>query len=277
MGEAYTQHLTDWREAGGKLFAVFDAVGPSSKSGSWGIKEYQNQLSPPKHSAVQQFIANNCWWEGCGGVDVISYTLPDNQWSQIGLPRKLPADTNTVATVFGDDLDGLTYNTDWAVYSYDTASGGYVNPGLAGELQQGVGYWIIQKSGEKATLSLPSGSTKTPVTTPPQCLSENGCFEIPLVTKNGVTGWNMLSHVFESEVMLNQLRVVTKSGAICANGCTLDEAESAGIVHNQFWRYDGTDYQLLGGTDAIKPWYGLWVPVLKGGVDLGLKLQISAP
>ena len=278
MGEAYTQHLTDWREAGGKLFAVFDAVGPSSKSGSWGIKEYQNQLSPPKHTAVQQFMTSTeCWWEGCAEGGIVSYALPDNQWRQIGLPRKLPADKNTVATVFGDDLEGLAYNTDWAVYSYDTVNGGYVNPGLTGELQQGVGYWIIQESGAKATLSLPSGSTVTPVTTKPQCPSKNGCFEIPLVAKNGAIGWNMLSHTFESEVALNQLRVVTKTNTACAAGCTLEEAKTAGIVHNQFWRYDGASYQELGGNDMIKPWYGLWVPTLMGAVDLEPKLQIPTP
>ena len=280
MGTAYTQHLNDWKQVGGKLFAVFDAVGPSSQSGSWGIKEYQNQSSSPKHTAVQQFITDeNCWWPGCDEGGVISYTLPDNQWQQIGLPRKLPADKNTVETVFGDDLEGLVYNTDWAVYAYDTANGGYVNPGLTGELQQGVGYWIIQKSGVNATLSLPFRSTATPVTTPTQCPSENGCFEIPLITKEGATGWNMLSHAFESEVTLDQLRIVTKSGSTCADadGCTLEEAKEAEIVHNQFWRYDGTGYQRLGGSDLIKPWYGLWIPTLGAAFDSEPILLIPAP
>ena len=279
MGTAYTRHLNDWKDVGGKLFAVFDAVGPSSQSGSWGIKEYQNQSSPPKHSAVQSFMTNNpCWWAGCD-EGVVSYTLPDNQWQQIGLPRALPDGQNTVAKVFGDDLGIPGYNTKWAVYFYDTADGGYVNPGLDGMLQQGVGYWIIQKSGEDATLSLPSGSTTTPEVISTQCPSENGCFEIPLITKDGATGWNMLGHVFESEVRLDQLRVVTKSDSTCAgaDGCTLEEAKTAGIVHDQFWRYDGTGYQPLGGSDLIKPWYGLWVATLDSAYNLEPKLLIPAP
>jgi len=278
MGDAYARHLNDWKQVGGKLFAVFDAVGPSSQSGSWGVKEYQNQSSPPKHTAVQQFMTNTeCWWEGCAEGGVISYTLPNNQWQQIGLPRALPDGQNTVAKVFGDDLGIPGYNTSWAVYSYDTANGSYVNPGLDGVLQQGVGYWIIQKSGMNATLSLPFRSTVTPVTTSTQCPSENGCFEIPLITKEGATGWNMLSHVFESDVTPNNMRVVTIAGSTCAGGCTLEEAKTAGIVHNQFWHYDGVSYQKLEGSDLIKPWNGLWVATLDQAAGTMPKLLISVP
>jgi hypothetical protein len=87
----------------------------------------------------------------------------------------------------------------------------------------------------------------------------------------------MLSHTFESEVALERLRVVTKSGSTCANGCTLEDAEIAGIVHNQFWRYDGASYQELGGNDMIKPWYGLWAATLENASNLEPKLIIPAP
>jgi hypothetical protein len=214
-----------------------------------------------------------------GNEGAISYTLPNNQWQQVGLPRALPSKENTVAAVFGDDLNGLTYNTHWVVYFYDTAKGNYVNPGLDGELQQGVGYWIIQKSGGAATLSLPSGSTATSSTTSTQCPSNKKCFEIPLITKNGDTGWNMLSHVFELGVTLNQLRVITNAGSACASGCTLEAAKIAGIVHDQFWYYDGASYQELGSNDQIKPWHGFWAATLNRtpSLDLEPKLLIPKP
>jgi hypothetical protein len=86
----------------------------------------------------------------------------------------------------------------------------------------------------------------------------------------------MLSHTFESEVALERLRVVTKSGSTCANGCTLEDAEIAGIVHNQFWRYDETGYQQLGGSDLIRPWDGLWAATLDNAPNLEPKLLIPA-
>lgn len=278
MGAAYRQHLDDWRQAGGTLLALFDAVGPSSQSGSWGVKEYQNQLNPPKQAAVQQFINDNpCWWPECDGGGVVSYVLEDKQWRQLGLPRALPTGENTVDKVFGDDLGRSTYNSDWVVYYYDSANGGYVNPGLTGELQQGVGYWIMQQSGADVTLSLPSGSKVTPVKISTQCVSHKGCFEIPLVTLEGQIGWNMLAHVFESEVPLDQLRIVTSPGTFCAAGCNLETANTAGIVHDRFWSYDGTGYEQLGGADPVKPWFGFWIATLDKAYNLEPKLLIPAP
>ena len=283
MSGVYTQYLNDWRETGGKLFAVFEAVGPYSKWGSWGLKEYQNQANSPKYAAVQQFITDNpCWWDGCeGGGEVVSYPLTNNKWHLIGLPRALANGENTVADVFGDDLIGLTYNTDWAMFFYDSANGSYVNPGLTDlPLKQGVGYWIIQKSGVDVTLTLPSASLVTPMTTSPQCTSAKGCFEIPLDTQEGKTGWNLLAHVFESETTADQWRVVTKTGSVsCASvtGCTLGEAKIANIVHDQFWHFNGVSYETLEGSDLIKPWYGLWAAALNQAAGLEPKLLIPAP
>jgi len=275
MGDVYTRHLSDWSEAGGQLFAVFEAVGPYSKWGSWGVKEYQNQSNSPKYNAVQQFISDNpCWWVGCEGDDaLVSYVLPDNQWHQVGLPLALPDDENTVAAVFGDDLIGQTYNTDWVVYAYDPLSG-YNNLGLNGVLKQGVGYWFIQTSGANVTLSLPSRSRVAPIEVSPECTHAKGCFEMPLVTLAGKTGWNMTAHVFESEVAMNQLRVVTKANTVCEAGCTLSEAKAAGIVLDQFWHYNGADYGQLGPGDLIKSWYGLWMATLNQADGLEPKLLI---
>jgi hypothetical protein len=69
--------------------------------------------------------------------------LPNNQWRQISLPCN-PGKASSVSAVFGDDIVG-SYGTDWIVYRYD--SGGYVPLSELDALSQGVGYWIIQKSG----------------------------------------------------------------------------------------------------------------------------------
>ncbi len=79
MLAAYTRHLNDWKNAGGKLMAIYHSVGPSNKWGHWGIREYQNQVTPPKRQAVLNFIASNfCWWNGCSNGIGPSYPDTDS-------------------------------------------------------------------------------------------------------------------------------------------------------------------------------------------------------
>lgn len=68
MGDAFTQHLTDWRNAGGALYVVFESVGRWGAFGAFALKEYQLQplSETPKLAATLDFIDRNpCWWEGC--------------------------------------------------------------------------------------------------------------------------------------------------------------------------------------------------------------------
>lgn len=83
------------------------------------------------------------------------FNLPNKEWRQISLPRKPPANANTVEAIFGDDISGL-YGTDWVVFFFDPEAGYFINPGLNGLLKQGVGYWIYQQSGRDVLLDLPN-------------------------------------------------------------------------------------------------------------------------
>jgi len=66
MGTAYTEHLNDWKAAGGELFMHFTASSGYGKFGSWGAIEYLDQPNTPKQQALMNFItANPCWWSGC--------------------------------------------------------------------------------------------------------------------------------------------------------------------------------------------------------------------
>ncbi len=68
MYEAYMQYLAAWKEAGGKLCAMFSSHGTYSKWGSWGLKEKisQSTESSPKYRACLDFIDANpvVWSEG---------------------------------------------------------------------------------------------------------------------------------------------------------------------------------------------------------------------
>jgi len=206
--------------------------------------------------------------------NTVFYTLPHNQWHQIGLPQALPNNANTVGDVFSDDLSGV-YGTEWILFSYDSVAKRYIELTESSVLEQGKGYWIIQLSGADAELSLPTDSTATPVAALSQCPGTTGGFEITLDTVAGETSWNMLSNAFKFDVMPDQMRIATTSGSICAHGCTLEEAKEVGILHNQFWHSDGhSAYTQLEGGHLVKPWYGFWAATLDQADGLDPKLLI---
>jgi hypothetical protein len=55
MGDLYRNHLRQWQQHGGGLFANFIDVAGPSKWGSWGIRESLYQPTSPKAQAVQEF------------------------------------------------------------------------------------------------------------------------------------------------------------------------------------------------------------------------------
>ncbi|MFT4927425.1 MAG: hypothetical protein ACI8WB_003532 [Phenylobacterium sp.] len=71
MGQAFTNYFTDWKEAGGSLFMVFESTGGWGSYGAFALKEYQTQpmSETPKLAETLAFIdANDCWWADCDRV-----------------------------------------------------------------------------------------------------------------------------------------------------------------------------------------------------------------
>lgn len=66
MKDVYTAYLQAWQDEGGSLLLNFLHIGRYSKWGSWGIKEYQGEISTPKLDAVLEFNETvPCWWNDC--------------------------------------------------------------------------------------------------------------------------------------------------------------------------------------------------------------------
>ena len=210
------------------------------------------------------------------GACGVSFDLPNNQWRQISLPCD-PGANNKVSDVFAN-ISG-TYGTHWALYRYDTTTNVYVDVGIAGTLEQGVGYWIIQKSGGGITLTMPQGSTHTPTTS---CASSRGCFEIPLATKHGQNQWNMVGYPFGNYGSLSALTAVSVAtsgvdnlggyntpcskgggfGGPDGDGCTMSESEQVGITEERLWTYNGSTYAEVKGSDTLNPWTAYWLATL---------------
>jgi len=206
-----------------------------------------------------------------GGTSVAcntAYTLPPNEWHQIAMPCD-PGENNTVEAVLGDDGLGA-YGTNWRVFRYDTSSNTYDFLEATDTLKQGEGYWINQLNEVPKTLAMPVGSVSTPVTYPSGCNNDAGCFQIPLTTQNSANQWNMIGYPFETSSLLNNA-VVTGVQSCASAGCSLDEAMTKGVVHNELWTYSYDDgvkgYIKLvttvdSGNTTLNPWKGYWAATL---------------
>jgi len=65
MGAAYDKMMADWRANGGQQFNFFQATGPASSSGFWGMKLDQADDASPKWQAAVRAKSTPCTWAGC--------------------------------------------------------------------------------------------------------------------------------------------------------------------------------------------------------------------
>ena len=214
-----------------------------------------------------------------GAVEIAEgmvYQLPGNQWHQISLPSNPGNNKNKVAHIFGDDDLG-TLGTDWALFRYDTNRGEYVELQNNDQLYQGIGYWIIQRTGSSKTIEMPLDSTPTPVTSLTGCLeSASGCFEVTLEAKASDVQWHMIGYPFVTANSLDDSRVTALSS--CLEGCMLDAALNKELFHNQVWSYNGKTYDIIKGSDNLEPWRAYWSATLsEAPVNSPVKLLIPKP
>ncbi len=206
-------------------------------------------------------------------AEVPQLVLPPDQWQQISLPVNLEAN-NTVADIFADDIPGV-YDTDWVLFSYDAPNNRYLKPALTDTVSQGVGYWIIQSSGDTVHVDLPQSATDTTLSQAAQCPSVHGCFTLPLVAQAESVQWSMLGNPFGIRFTWNRSRVVTDSG-VCSDsdGCTLDEAQAQNIFQNQAWHYQNPAYETIEDNTFVQTWDGFWVVTLAGANGLNPRLLL---
>ena len=210
--------------------------------------------------------------------NIPSIPIPDNKWIQIGL-NTAPPTGNTVADIIGDDILA-SYGIDWVIYSYQTSTNTYQKLSLSDEMLPGIGYWLIQVTGNPITIDMPNESTGVNLTGHPACTSiTDGCFEIPLATNPIDVQWQMIGYPFRDSRNIDKVRVVTAGVASdCFIGCTLSEASEKGLVSDTIWHYDGAFYQQLttGGSEPFEPWDGAWIATLPAAYGRAPKLLIPA-
>jgi lysophospholipase L1-like esterase len=196
----------------------------------------------------------------------VDYSLPNKEWRLISLPAAPPAAENSVENLFGDDISGI-YGTGWTLFEYDSRANQYRRLNKTAPVKQGVGYWIIQLSGNTVTLDLPAGSHAS-------------ASSIALTSsKNQNPQWNLVGSPFLGTRSLGDFSVKVANGDICGNsGCNLDQAKDKQLAHNKVWIYSGQAYEEKGVGDMINPWEGFWLPTLpdSSGYHLSLATQLAS-
>ncbi len=197
-----------------------------------------------------------------------NYNLPNNQWRLISLPANPPTSESAVEKVFGDDVSGGVYGNDWVIYQYDSKKNSYGEPlGLGDSLEQGRGYWVIQKTGSAVTLTMPAGSREA---------SDTYALKIASVTGSNNSQWTLSGNPFSSSQTLGDFFLKTDSGICSDPVCDLEKSMTEELFHNQVWIYDGGKYVIKNAQDTLSSWDGFWAASLKNSKDLRLSLQKGA-
>ncbi|MDH4019347.1 MAG: S8 family serine peptidase, partial [Xanthomonadales bacterium] len=203
----------------------------------------------------------------CGGI----YNLPANQWRLISLPCE-PDVTDTVTTLFGDDLNPADYDSRWVMYTRNEATDQYVKLGSNDPVSQGEGIFLFSLD---AGL-LDTSGTATPLVNSADCPSPDGnCFEIPLVkpADNSSERPNMLGHPLPYPVNWANFRLRVSGDP--DSPLTPSEAEAKGFMMKETYKYSGSAYipfdDVTPGYDhgALGSFDGFWARLMTNSFNAG--------
>ena len=189
---------------------------------------------------------------------VENYELPSGEWRLISLPLD-PGASNSVNDVFGDDINA-DYGTEWLMYGFNAASKAYETKDLNGSLQHGLGYWIIQITGENVQLDMPASSVESTVS--PLTVPADG-------EKNR---WNLSGYPLSVTKKFSDLIIKTSTGTCADAGCDPNEAKLQKIFQNEVWRLsqvDAQQYEKISGETTLNPWDGFWSVTLEDANKVG--------
>jgi len=184
------------------------------------------------------------------------YLLPNNQWRMISLPSD-PGATNTVKSVFGDDVINAEYGADgkWVIFSYEAVIGGYEIVEYESPLELGKGYWIIQMTGTDVTLDMPEGSIDN--------TANNFIINLTVPQGEQTQQWNLIGNPFSVAKSLSSFSVKTGQNNCSNPSCSLDKANEKHLVQKVFWRYTGREYEKVEGQASLNAWDAAWCVALE--------------
>jgi len=188
-----------------------------------------------------------------------TFNLKNNQWEQL----VVPADTSntSVRALFADELPADQYGESWALYPYDGISNSYTAMELDDTIPNGIGFWMIQKTGKDVILDVPDDIPPFPSESSDACALST-CSSVTLPTATDRSVYSMLGSGLASNVLTSQLRVRTEQQeSLCLNGCDLEAATGHGYISAPLWRWDNDSesYVDLSEMGSISPWHAFWL------------------
>lgn len=267
-GQNYLGFTSAWSLTGATDEQLLDAFGApeSLRNDSVSRQQWLDYIKPNTHTNASPV-------EEPTSVTVPPLALPNNRWKQFSLPCN-PSSGSTVNALFSDDIPGA-YGSDWVIWAFDAVSGEYKNVNLQTALQQGVGYWILQRTGSARQLTMPQSCNMTPVVSSAACTSEEGCFAVPVVgassSGEAFARLQMVGYPFARAGAVSEAVVVTATGA-CTEGCALGSAEANNFVFPALWNYNGTSYEVAQPGGSFSPWAGYWIRGMRGAGESGAQI-----
>lgn len=204
----------------------------------------------------------------------LSTTLKSAEWHMISMPAQ--THDLTVEQIFGNVLNAENYGSTWRLFAYSPAQG-YETVGKHEALQHGVGYWIIQVTGEDVVISLPTGLLTTATENDPACPASTGCFQIALQPQSNpaAPSWNIVGNPFASSIDAAGIRVMRGDVSY-----TLDASQAEEITTNSIFAYRDGGYTAVSSSDQLQPWDAGWLamfPPTQNNVSLLIPGSASDP
>ena len=209
-----------------------------------------------------------------------SIEIASDRWHQLSVPGD-PAG-ETLASLFGDDIDVDDYASTWIAWRYAADESAYARVETDEALRAGDALWFIQRTGADVTLTLPDELPPASGTNMAGCDSAAGCLALPLRTRSGAISWHMLGSPFGEPVAEEALAFVRGRGEDCVDGCTIAEAGAKSLTSSTAFLYDpvSEDYEKLSDAVTLDPWQGVWFATspdpLGSGADAALLIPAPA-
>jgi len=224
--------------------------------------------------------------------NICNANIAAHAWELVSIPAELRTSTETVNSVFADDMLG-TYGTDWIVYrrDYSESNNSSWNTQLSETdiLEFGKGYWLGSKNTESWNVndigSVDYNSSNNACTA-------NRCVEVDLKSVSldsesgddllgtGAHRYNMTGFVGKTAVDWADCRFIIDGTAY-----TPSAAYEAGYVEKQIWQYnpgdgsaDANGYTTCDDTTPggckLEPYKGFWIKLHGPSKNKTVKLLI---
>ncbi|QOR62248.1 LamG-like jellyroll fold domain-containing protein [Sulfurovum sp. ST-21] len=257
------------------------------------VKIYSTDLNDSDIANIRLNEGNGKNYDSSLREDIVcGATISAHTWELVGIPAELRTSTETVSSVFGDDMLG-TYGVDWIVYRRDYSESN--NSSWDTQLSEtdivefGKGYWLGSRNSESWSVN---DLVSVDYNASNGACTANRCVEVDLKSVSldvesgddllgtGAHRYNMTGFVGKTAVDWADCRFVIDGVAY-----TPSAAYEAGYVEKQIWQYNPGD----GSADAnghtacddvtpggckLEPYKGFWIKLHASTKNKTVKLLI---